>query len=361
VEIVHYSPYLLGPDTGSGNSMRAWCEATAKIGVPVRALHDPTQARRAAPQGVDVEGVEHRFNGRVRIPVRLKEQLQATDVLVVHGGWTLWNIAACREVASTGARYVVTTHGVYNPWVIARGGATKRIWNVLLERRHLRKALALHLFFDAELRGLRALGVDAATVIAPNGVSAPPGIRWDGGSGGYLLWLGRFDIGVKGLDVLVHAIRELPESERPVLRLYGPDAQGGKASLVGLARDLGIERWVQVRDPIHGQEKWEVLARAAAYVHPSRWDTAPMAVGEAVGAGVPTLVADYPLGRLLATEGAAVMCDRTPNAIAGGIARLLSEDGASVGAAGTALATGRLSWDSVARSWLEQVQRLVEG
>ena len=102
-------------------------------------------------------------------------------------------------------------------------------------------------------------------------------------------------------------------------------------------------------------------ARPRRRVHPSRWDTAPMAVGEAVGAGVPTLVAEYPLGRLLADEGAAVLCERTPNAIAGGIARLLSEDGASVGAAGSALATGRLSWDSVARSWLEQLQRLVEG
>ena len=54
----------------------------------------------------------------------------------------------------------MTTHGVYNPWVIGRGGAAKRIWNVLLERRHLRRALAAHLFFDDELRGLRALGVD---------------------------------------------------------------------------------------------------------------------------------------------------------------------------------------------------------
>ena len=74
MEIVHYSPYLLGPDTGSGNSMRAWCEAMTRVGARVRALHDATQARRAAPEGVPVEGVDHRLNGRVRIPVGLQEQ-----------------------------------------------------------------------------------------------------------------------------------------------------------------------------------------------------------------------------------------------------------------------------------------------
>jgi glycosyltransferase involved in cell wall biosynthesis len=129
--------------------------------------------------------------------------------------------------------------------------------------------------------------------------------------------------------------------------------------VTALARDLGVESWVEVHDPVYGEEKTEALARAAAYLHPSRRDTAPMAVGEAVGAGVPTLVADYPLGRLLAGEGAALMCDRSVRGIADGISRLLSEDGARLGTAGASLALGRLSWDAVARSWLEQVERLL--
>ena len=341
--------------------MRAWCEAMSRLGARVRALHDPAQARLAAPDGVAVENVAHRFDGRLRVPIRLRERVTSSEIFVVHGGWTMWNIAACREAAIAGARYVVTTHGVYNPWVIRNGAARKRVWTALLERRHLRRALAVHMFFDDELQGLRALDVDADTVTVPNGISAPRGVRWDGGSGGYLLWLGRFDVPGKGLDLLVRGVREIPHSARRVVRLHGPDVRGGKASLMGLARDLGVERWIDIRDPVFGAEKWDALGRAAAYVHPSRRDTAPMAVGEAVGAGVPTLVADYPLGRLLATERAAVLCDRTPRGIADGIARVLSEEGGALGAAGAELASGRLSWDSVARSWLEQVERLLGG
>ena len=63
-----------------------------------------------------------------------------------------------------------------------------------------------------------------------------------------------------------------------------------------------------------------------------------MVAAEAVGAGVPTLVTDYPLGRLLASKGAAVMCERSPQAIAIGIERLLSEEGARIGRTGRAFA-----------------------
>ncbi len=256
--------------------------------------------------------------------------------------------------------YVVTTHGVYNPWVLERGAGLKRIWNLVLERRHLQKALALHLFFEEEQRGLRRLGVRAPIVVAPNGISTPVDARWDGGSGGYLLWLGRFDPEVKALDLLIRSLGHLPLEDRPALRLHGPDFRGGKASMAELVRDLGLERWVVIGDPIYGEEKWDAFSRAAAYVHPSRRDTSPMAVGEAVGAGVPTLVADYPLGRLLASEGAAVMCERSPGGIAAGITRVRSEEGAEVARIGSAMANGRLSWDAVARSWLEQVERLME-
>jgi glycosyltransferase involved in cell wall biosynthesis len=279
----------------------------------------------------------------------------------VHGGWTLYNIVACRDAVRAGVPYLVTTHGVYNPWVLENSAGLKRIWNLVLERRHLQRALALHLFFEEERRGLRRLGVRAPIVVAPNGISAPEDARWDGGSGGYLLWLGRFDPEVKALDLLIRSLGHLPLEDRPMLRLHGPDFRGGKASMAELARDLGLERWVVIGDPIYGEEKWDAFRQAAAYVHPSRRDTSPMAVGEAVGAGVPTLVADYPLGRLLASEGAAVMCERSPGGIAAGITRVRSEKGAEVARIGSAMANGRLSWDAVARSWLEQMRRVMEG
>src|SRR4249919_3396392 len=76
---------------------------------------------------------------------------------------------------------------------------------------------------------------------------------------------------------------------------------------------------------------------------------------DGVGTGVPALVMDYPLGRLLEEEGAALQCERSPEGIARGIGRLLSEEGRKAARRGMDLAKGRLSWDLLASSWLEQV------
>ena len=228
-----------------------------------------------------------------------------------------------------------------------------------LETRKLGGALAVHLFFEDELEGLTRMGSVTSTIIVPNGIRAMEGTAWDGGTGGYVLWLGRFDPVVKALDILVRSLLHVPEEIRPILRLHGPDWRGGKRSVEELVHDLGLQRWVAIGDPIYGEEKWDVIRRAAACVFPSRWEASPMAPAEAVGAGVPTLVTDYPLGRLLASKGAALMCERSPHAVANGIERLLSEEGAQIGRAAMAVAAESLSWDKVARSWREQVEDLM--
>jgi glycosyltransferase involved in cell wall biosynthesis len=359
LNVLHYSPYVLAGETGSANSIRGWCEAQSQQGLRVTVAVDERQIRHKPPAGISCKTISHRLSGRASVPVGLQDHLVDSDLLIVHGGWTLCNIVACRDAAAVRIPYIVTAHGVYNDWVLRKGWIRKRLWNVLLERRHLRGALAVHLFFEDELEGLKRLGSHTSTIIVPNGIAAMEGIGWDGGSGGYLLWLGRFDPIVKALDILVRSLLHVPVEARPILRLHGPDWRGGKRSVAELVRDLGLQRWVAIGDPIYGDEKWDVIRRAAACVFPSRWEASPMAVAEAVGAGVPTLVTDYPLGRLLASKGAAMMCERSPQAIANGIERLLSEEGMRIGRTGTTVAAKSLSWDKVARSWREQVEGLM--
>jgi hypothetical protein len=73
-----------------------------------------------------------------------------------------------------------------------------------------------------------------------------------------------------------------------------------------------------------------------------------MAIAEAVGAGVPTLVTDYPLGRPLASKGAAVMCERSPLRSRSGSSDCSPEEGARIGRTGRVVAAENLSWDRVA-------------
>jgi glycosyltransferase involved in cell wall biosynthesis len=277
-------------------------------------------------------------------------------LLVTHGGWALANVVAGRLARRQRVPYAVMPHGVYHPQVLQRGGLLKRAWFSALERPYLESAAAIHVFFPAEIEHLVSLGVRSPVVVAPNGITPPGEVLWDGGSGGYLLWLGRYDPVNKGLDMLLHGLRLVPETDRPHLRLHGSDWHGGRIVVERLMRELDLEDSVTVGDPVYGEAKWWLMAQALGFVYPSRWDASPVAVAEAVSIGTPTLVADYPMGRFLSSRGGALSIDLTPSGVKAGIVWLGSADAVECGRRGREVARRELSWDHMASSWLEQMR-----
>ena len=82
-------------------------------------------------------------------------------------------------------------------------------------------------------------------------------------------------------------------------------------------------------------------------------------MAEAISIGTPTLVAGYPMGRFLASRGGAILVDLTPPGVKEGIERLLSDEARELGARGFEVARQELSWDAVAQSWMEQVEKVL--
>ncbi len=67
----------------------------------------------------------------------------------------------------------------------------------------------------------------------------------------------------------------------------------------------------------------------------------------------------YPLGRFLAAQGGALLAELTPPALAEGLRRLRVPEAIETGKKGAEIVRETLSWDVVARSWLEQVEALM--
>ena len=359
MRIFHYQQYFLGPECGTGNAARGWAEALARAGHDVVAIVDASISERPAPPGVHILPLEHRSRGNLRVPRSPSGAARDADVVVIHGGWTLGNIAVGRACAGVGVPFVVTTHGVYAPEVFETRRATKSTWLALLERPNLRRALALHFFFPEQVMQQQRLGVQRPFIIAPNGISVPEAMRWDGGSGGYLLWLGRFHPVQKGLDLLVRAVASMPPSARPEIRLHGPDWRGQKDVLRQMVRDLDVERWIRILEPVYGDEKWDLMRRAGGCVFPSRSDACPVAVAESVALGIPTLVTGYAMGRFLAARGAAIEADVHPASVARGLGEITSAKARETGERAWEVARESFSWEQVAHTWVGQLQDLI--
>lgn len=361
MRIVHYYPRALVGDGGMTGAVRRLSHALSEAGAEAVIAYDegpepPSDGRvRWVP-------VHHVGPSRERFPVpsSLEPALRGADLVVLNSAWAAHNVVAARVARRLDVAYVLAPRGAYEEQIFKRRPTVKRLWWAALEGPMVRKARAMHLFFDAERHILERLGFAGGVIVAPNGVEAPHDIEWDGGSGGYVLWMGRFDLEHKGIDLLVRAVGSLPAMARPQLRLQGPDSRNrGKAAVAALVRELGLERWVSIHDAVYGRAKWETLARAVGFAYPSRWEGFGNSVAEAAAIGVPTIVTPYYLGQFLAERDAAIVVEASPGGVASGLRAVSDAGAAHVGQNARKVVEEHMTWERVGAAWLQQARALV--
>src|SRR5262249_33235072 len=146
--------------------------------------------------------------------------------------------------------YVISPHGMLDPWAIANSAFKKRIARFLYEDRHLREAACIHALCTAEAAAIRAFGLRNPICIIPNGVEMPQGAPkpapvWLGTEAGarVLLYLGRLHP-KKNVHGLLRAFAHL-KAGRGLgdwrLVVAGWDQGGYGAKLAVLANALALK------------------------------------------------------------------------------------------------------------------------
>jgi glycosyltransferase involved in cell wall biosynthesis len=359
MRVVQYYPRAVTGDGGMTGAVHRLTRSLDRAGAEAVIVYDAGRGNRDASEGSGFVAVPHLGPENQRVPRTkpLRDAFRGSDIVVVNSGFAPHNVVASRVARKLGIPYVVAPRGAYDPHIFGRRRLLKRLWWRALEYPMVERARAVHVFFAEQALDLEQFGYRGRTLIAPNGIEPPADVRWDGGTGGYLLWLGRFDPQHKGIDLLVSALGLVPPGSRPRLRLVGPDWRDGRGKVESLVRELGLEAWVTIEPPLHGDEKWAALASAAGFVYPSRWEGFGNSVAEAASIGVPTLVTPYPLGLLLHRRGGAVLADATAESLADGLQAVVGAS--SIGARAREVVLDELSWDRVGRGWLEQAKALV--
>lgn len=198
----------------------------------------------------------------------------------------------------------------------------------------------------------------ARTVVAPNGFDLPER-SWRGG-GGYLSWIGRFDVHIKGIDLLFAALAQLDDGKRPMVILHGEDDRWSRREVEELSVSMGLGASVSVRGPVYGAEKEDLLINSDGYVHPSRADVQSFALMESLALGVPTLTTSVVgTAAMLAKEDAAIIAAPESGSLAQAI-DLLVVEGVRFGARGRALVASGFAWSRVGQDLLEQIGQLYD-
>jgi glycosyltransferase involved in cell wall biosynthesis len=360
MRIVFYYPRAVVGDGGMTGAVRRLAHGLATSGLEVSIAFGEGDSRDRDP-AVVWEQIDHVGVRRARVPLKLREVFEGADLAIFHSAWVVHNVAAGAVARRANVPYILAPRGAYDPHIVRRKRLFKLAWWVAFERSLVQGARAMHLFFDSERDDMQNLGYTGPWLVAPNGVEPPEGVRWDGGSGGYVLWMGRFDPEHKGLDLLLHGVAQMGPGSRPILRLVGPDWRGRKKAVAALIGRLGLGAEVTIEAPVYGREKWDLLAAASGLVYPSRWEGFGNSVAEAVSVGVPTLTTTYPLGRYLASKGGAFLSDPSPASLAAGLDRLVSSEAPAVSERGSAFVNSDMSWGNVTAVWRRQLVELGGG
>jgi glycosyltransferase involved in cell wall biosynthesis len=349
-----YHPRAYSGDGGITRSVRSLSAALLELGYPNRVIFD---GEGAPDENDSWVGVPHFKAGPIHVPVGIKQSIEDLSVLVLHSAWVPYNVAAAQKAQHAGVPYVLAPRGAYEPGILDRRPAAKTAWWHVFEKRLIDNAAAIHVFFESQADQLRNLGYDGPLVVAPNGVHVPEDLRWDGGSSDALVFVGRFDMEHKGIGVLLQALSTMPRSSRPRVILYGPDWRGGKDEAREEIRRLGLASWVDVRPPIYGRTKFEIMAAARGFLYPSLFEAFGNSAAEAAALGVPVLTGEYPLGQYLDDHDAGIAVPGEPDAIAEGLEMLLQPSAGRLGANAVKAMTP-FSWTAVGEAWGSQLLAL---
>jgi glycosyltransferase involved in cell wall biosynthesis len=330
----------------------------------------------------------------------------APDLTHTHGLWGYPSVATKQYCRHRGVPYVISAHGMLDPWALGNSRWKKMIARSFYEDAHLQRAACLRALCESEARAIRRIGLKNPIAIIPNGIDVPEitpqdnestrsqnaspwsladGLQCDGRK--VLLYLGRIHP-KKGLANLLKAWAAFHSSPaaRPsewLLAIAGWDQCGHEMELKRLATELEIA-WTDVREHpklnqrsgVNGPCSVVFLgpqfqnAKAACYAHcdgfvlPSFSEGLPMVVLEAWAYGKPVLMTpecNLPCGF---TREAAIRIETRPDDIARGLRKLFQlsdSDRALLGENGLRLVREQFAWPVVGREMVQLYEWLLGG
>jgi len=267
----------------------------------------------------------------------------------------------------TGRPYIVTPHGMLDPWIMARSPWLKKLVSLLYQDRFLRGAAALHVGSERDRRYITAeFGPLPIRIAPPNYIppvepetdSMPPSwYRSDFAGRDIYLFLGRIHE-KKGCGELLEAWNRLCEKDRSfrdrsVLVFCGwLDAMKSFPELVEAVASRHSN--VLYAGPQYGLEKRRSFEIATFFALPSKTEGLPVAVLEAWSAGKPVLMTAECNLEVGFERGAAIPIGQTASEIEEGLkvtGALTPDERQAMGEAGRELVAGEYSRSVVANAF----------
>jgi len=264
---------------------------------------DAAIARHIASRGVSVHtfGPTRGLRNHPDLAPTLERLIPHAEVVHIHALWEAVQHRAARICQRLGKPYIITPHGMLDPWALRQGRLKKSLYMLWRLRRNLRCAAALHFATRIERDLVEPLGLARRAIVEPLGIDysefhdlpAPGSFRArypQLGDRPYVVYLGRLHP-QKGLELLIPAFARASVGEARLV-LVGPDSRGFQRQVEAWVTENGLEGRVLLTGMLTGSDRIAALADATLFALPSYHENFGVSVVEALAAGRPVIISD---------------------------------------------------------------------
>lgn len=303
----------------------------------------------------------------------LKRLIADADIVHIHALWEEIQHRAAVLARRLGVPYVISPHGMLDPWSLGQSRIKKRLYMAMRLRRDLNHAAALSFTTETERQLTEPLNLRPPGVVETLGLNLEefetlpePGTfrkRYPAlGDRPILLFLSRIHH-KKGLDLLVPAFAQVHDRDA-MLVIAGPDSDDGyQATVQDMVDKHDLADRVIFTGMLFGVERIEAMADADLFVLPSYQENFGIVVIEALAAGTPVTISDQVNLHHDVTEGDVGEVIR-PNvdAVADAMNRWLGDANrrADVSERARPFVWARYDWKEIGRRWVDHYTCLLE-
>ena len=213
------------------------------------------------------------------------------QLIQIQSIWSIIYHKVAKIARRHGIPYIITPRGMLEPWSLSQKKWKKRLAMALYQKPDLNAASCIFTTAIEEAQHVHDLGISSPCSVIPNGIETE----------GYpcrqsmdvvkkqVLFLSRIHI-KKGIELLLEAwqrlVADFPEWK---VVIVGNGEADYIESLKVMARDMKIDKSVEILDPVFGQAKVQLYQESSVFCLPSYSENFGMVIAEAMSCGVPAL------------------------------------------------------------------------
>ncbi len=315
-------------------------------------------------QNIKIDGMEEMFSFNKKEPLKsLPSPFHKPDLVVFHEVYYPKFLGFSKKLRKAQIPYIIIPHGCLRKEAQRKKRLKKWLGNLVFFNRFIKGAKAIQSLSQWELECTK---FGKNKFISTNGIFLPQRVKQSFQKDKQrFVYIGRLDIKVKGLDLLISAVKLVKEQLREqgvTVDLYGPDFQGQYAAVDSLIAQSQVGDIVRLHGAIIGEEKERILLDGDIFLQTSRNEGMPMGILEALAYGVPCLVTKgTTLGELIEEQNAGWCCETTAQGIAQMLLNAIDErktyEEKSINA--RALIENFFVWNVIAKETVDKYQELI--